>query len=217
MSKIKPVGLVLLLLVTLIGSSLLTLQANPTTSVVQSTATIQMSITPQVFHREVTEGYNLADESEMIRQARESLGITEMIEEKIYYVRAGYWSESRGRGDYLMRPNHPIFVYTMKGTLIGFEMYGGGDYSFMITGTPPPTLPPPEGATIAFDAVTGQVISYHAKFISDIDSQLSQQDHADYMATFVPLMKTMGYEIMEITDDVRPTEDSRFRLPTVTP
>ena len=78
-----------------------------------------------VFAQDAREGYEVIDEAILIERARTMVGIEGEIEvENIFYVKAGYWQRTRDRMDYRDKPNHPIFVYSIKGDIKGYILFG---------------------------------------------------------------------------------------------
>ena len=108
--------------------------------------------------------------------------------------------------DYRDKPDHPIFVYSIKGDIKGFSSFGAPSSD--------PNAPTPEfiiqptTATVVCDAVTGQLIAYRIRFIEDISVEMVNVDH-DFLVTQMAVIEASmePYSTLppfEVTSEVLP-------------
>jgi hypothetical protein len=133
------------------------------------------------YNRQYIEGYRV-DENALLRNLRNNPRIIRIDQERVYYVRAGYWRISNQDPTYRNTPDHPIMIYTARGEFRPLDGLGSPP-SVEFNATPLPSPPTPTEYTLALDAVTGLTFYYSGEFM-DHDQFLSQvldYDHTEYM------------------------------------
>jgi hypothetical protein len=155
--------------------------------------------------RYTPEGYTLIEEATLIEWSRNAFDVKRIDEEIYYYVPAGYWRHTRMGFDYRSDPNHPIFVYAVRGELGEFYLDFGAPPS---DPTAPTRVPIPKTVgTIAIDAVSGHLVLKYDEFMGDPTTDLFTGDHNEFLTQLAPieaLIEPFGTVYPEATAEVLP-------------